>query len=328
MNVIGITGTGSLIGQAVIKSIKHSSFKNAKLIGMDYLQNTIGSFWVDKNYLITPHIQDKNTNELDWLAKIISIIDEQKVQILFIGVDFELHYFAKYKQVIFEETSCVVVVSSQKAIDIADDKYKTYQFLKNNHLYYPTTFLPHEISDALTQKKAYFPLIVKPRNGWRSINVFVVHNEMQLAEKINQVKECIIQEHIGDSSTEYTCGVIAFGSDVKTSIALKRDLRDGNTVTTYYQKDFPSTINQYVESVAKRIDQFGSCNFQLRLDNAGIPKIFEINARHSGTTYIRSLYGFNEIEYIIEYILNNREVQFTLKEGIVKRYFEEMLIES
>ena len=74
--------------------------------------------------------------------------------------------------------------------------------------------------------------------------------------------------------------------------------------------------------------EFGVCNFQLRVDTEGIPKIFEINARHSGTTYIRSLYGFNEIEYILEYILNKKDITFTIKEGIVKRYFEEFLVED
>ena len=68
------------------------------------------------------------------------------------------------------------------------------------------------------------------------------------------------------------------------------------------------------------------CNFQLRLDSDGLPKLFEINARHSGTTYIRALYGFNEVEYILEYLLNNREISFKLQEGVVKRYFDEMLV--
>ena len=62
MYTIGITGTGSLIGQAVIKSIKKSSFKNEKLIGMDYFPNTIGSYWVDKNYVLLD-ILDKKIKE-------------------------------------------------------------------------------------------------------------------------------------------------------------------------------------------------------------------------------------------------------------------------
>jgi carbamoyl-phosphate synthase large subunit len=58
----------------------------------------------------------------------------------------------------------------------------------------------------------------------------------------------------------------------------------------------------------------------------GVPKIFEINARHSGTTYIRSLYGFNEVEYILEFILNKKELDFDMKEGKVQRYFDEFFV--
>ena len=58
----------------------------------------------------------------------------------------------------------------------------------------------------------------------------------------------------------------------------------------------------------------------------GLPKIFEINARHSGTTYIRSLYGFNEVEYILELMLNDKEIDFEVKEGKVQRYFDEFFV--
>ena len=84
-------------------------------------------------------------------------------------------------------------------------------------------------------------------------------------------------------------------------------MKDGNTYTTSLRADFPSVIKDYIESVSARLNQFGVCNFQLRMDQ-GVPKIFEINARHSGTTYIRSLYGFNEVEYILELILNKKEI--------------------
>ena len=40
MSVIAVTGTGSLVGQAIIKSIKKTEFKNNKLIGMDYFDST------------------------------------------------------------------------------------------------------------------------------------------------------------------------------------------------------------------------------------------------------------------------------------------------
>lgn len=327
MVTIGITGTGSLIGQAIIKSIKSSSFKNSKLIGMDYFDNTIGSYWTNKNYIL-PDILDHAITEKAWLDEIISIIKKEKIQILFVGVDFELRLFAKYKEHIENQTSCIVVVSDENTIQIADDKYLTYQFLKDNNLYYPTTFLETDIKNAIASNKIEFPMIVKPRNGYRSIDVYLVKNNEELQSAINKVSQPVIQEYLGNSNTEYTCGVISFNHKIQESIVLRRDLKDGNTSTTYLEKDFPPIIKEYIENTSRKLGQFGVCNFQLRLDCNGIPKIFEINARHSGTTYIRSLYGFNEVEFILEYLLNQREITFNIREGIVKRFFEEFFVEK
>lgn len=325
MATIGITGTGSLVGQAIIKSIKTSAFKNEKLIGMDYFENTIGSYWTDKHYIL-PDILDKNIEKKIWIENVISVIKKEKIDILFIGVDFELHLFAKYKLDIESQTSCILVVSDERTIEIADDKYLTYQFLKDNELYHPLTFLESEIEEALQTKKIDFPLIVKPRNGYRSIDVYLVSNKKELLSKMKQISNPVIQECIGNKDTEYTCGVIVFDNEVKKSIALKRELKDGNTSTAYLKNNYPPIIKKYIENVSRKLGQFGVCNFQLRLDSNGIPKIFEINARHSGTTYIRALFGFNEIEYILEYLLNKREITFQIKEGTVKRYFNEFLV--
>ena len=324
MNTIAITGTGSLIGQAIIKSINNSRFKKNKLIGMDYFNNTIGSYWVDANYILPDILSDSVTEDM-WLTRIIQVIQENNISILFIGVDFELRLFAKYKEHIESLTLCIIVVSSKKTIEIADVKYLTYKFLKSNNFFHPKTFLKSEIKEAIKDEKIHFPMVIKPRNGYRSVDVYVVHNLEDLNKKIHIIERPIIQEFIGDNQTEYTCGVISFKNDIKCSIVLKRDLRDGNTSRTYLQHNFPKVIKDYIENVSASLDQFGVCNFQLRVDN-GIPKIFEINARHSGTTYIRAMYGFNEIEYLIEYFLNKNEIKFKIKEGIVQRYFDEFFV--
>lgn len=327
MSIIGITGTGSLVGQAIIKSIKKSAFKNEKLIGMDYFENTIGSYWTDKNYIL-PDILDKNITQTDWLESVITIIKNEKLEVLFIGVDFELHLFAKYKEMIEDKTFCFIVVSPDETVSIADDKYLTYEFLKKNNLHYPATFLYDNIDEAINNNEIDFPMIIKPRNGYRSIDVFLVKNNEELEDKIKIVSNPVIQECIGTSETEYTCGVISFDNDVKESIVLRRDLKDGNTSTTYLRHDYPEVIKEYIEETSRKLGQFGVCNFQLRVDKNGVPKIFEINARHSGTTYIRSLYGFNEVEYTLEYLLNKREITFDITEGTVKRYFEEFLVKE
>lgn len=321
---IGITGTGSVIGQAIIKSILHSRLSDKiDMIGFDYFIGTAGSCWVKKNFLL-PDCLKKEINIETWVEKIIDCINLENIQFILIGLDFELKLFSKYKNIIESETNCRVLVSDLRVIEISDDKYLTHNFLKHNKLYYPKTLFPEELS----YEGIDFPCILKPRFGWGSRNFFVANNMEELKEKSFQVTQPIIQELIGDASCEYTCGVIYLDNSLREIIALKRELKHGNTVTASFSKDTPRIIYDYITEVTNKLKPSGACNFQLRLDNKGIPKVFEINARHSGTTYIRSLFGFKEVEYILSYLLGFKVNKFNLREGVVKRYYEEMFIGS
>uniref|UniRef100_UPI004048CEDA ATP-grasp domain-containing protein n=1 Tax=Algoriphagus sp. TaxID=1872435 RepID=UPI004048CEDA len=318
---IGITGTGSLIGQAIIKSIRKEYGQNIKLVGFDYFTNTVGSFWCNSNYLL-PDILKGSTQQIDWLSTICEIIAKEDIKLLFVGVDFELPLFAKYKLQIFSKTGCKVLVSDMRVIDIADDKYATFQFLKENGLYAPESWITSNLP-----VDPVFPLIIKPRRGARSVGVQKVENKEQLQKALSETKNPVIQEYVGDESTEYTCGIIFFDNELKHSIALNRVLKAGNTYLSRFSFETEQIIYKYISDIAYKLKPFGSCNLQLRVDSKGIPKLFEINARHSGTTYIRSLFGYNEVQYIIEHLLYNTETTFELKEGTVVRYYEEFFIE-
>ena len=204
-----------------------------------------------------------------------------------------------------------------------NDKYLTYEFLKTNDLNYPETFLPNDFE----VNNLKFPVIVKPRIGARSVGVSVVKSSNKIKEVVAATSSPVIQELVGNDSEEYTCGVISFNGEVKHIIVLKRSLKAGNTYISEYKKDFSENIYEYVREIACKLDIYGACNFQLRVDQNGMPKLFEINPRHSGTTYVRSLFGFKEILYILQFILESTEMEFELKEGKVLRYFEEVIIE-
>lgn len=321
---VGVTGIGSLFGQAIIKSLKKSSLsKDISVIGFDYIENTVGSYWVEKNYLL-PDFLKKGIKEEVWLEYLIDLINLEDIRVIFIGIDFELKLFAKYKQLIESKTKSKVMVSDLNVIEIADDKYLTYKFLKDNNLAYPKTILPEEIA----QKTIDFPCVLKPRIGARSRDVFIINNHEELENKLPYVNSPIIQELVSDPNHEYTSGVIYFDNMVKHIIVLRRYLKDGNTETAFFSKDTPRVIYDYVSQIAHILKPFGACNFQLRLDISGIPKLFEINARHSGTTYIRTLFGFNEVEYVLRHIFNLGGRKFNLRYGTAKRYHEEIFIED
>ena len=321
--IIGVTGTGSLIGQAIIKSIKNSNeSNNFKIIGFDYFDDTVGSFLCERNYKLTDIYTNPDLED-NWLQEILSHIKKELIDILFIGVDFELELFAKYKSLIEKESKCKIIISSLDIIKIGNDKYLTYEFLKKNNLNYPITNLPENIN----YSEIDYPVIVKPRVGARSRGVFKVNNNEELLSKINNIKNPIIQEYVGDESTEYTCGIICLDGELKASIALNRTLKEGNTFISEYSKKTDKIIKKYITDIANKLKPYGSCNLQLRIDKNGVPKLFEINPRHSGTTYIRSLFGYNEVLYIINYLIRGEEMKIVLNEGKAIRFFDEKLIE-
>lgn len=319
---IGITGTGSLIGQGIIKSIKNSEYADQyNLIGFDYFEENVGKHWVDQYYIL-PDILDETVSEADWLNSLVAKIEAEKLRVLFVGVDFELPILADARAKIEAQTGCSIMVSGANVIEIGNDKYLTYQFLKDNGLFYPETNLPNEVDfESLT-----FPVIVKPRVGARSVGVYKVNSIDELKDSLAKVKEPIIQEYIGNEDSEYTCGLLYLTEELQNQIVLKRSLKQGNTFISEYSDQFSDKIYNYIKAIGKKLKPYGACNLQLRVNKEGNPILFEINPRHSGTTYMRTLFGYNEVIFILKYLLEKEQISFELKNGKAMRFYEEKLL--
>lgn len=320
-----VTGTGSLIGQAIIKSILNSSIReNVTLFGCDYFEGTVGSYWCERNFVL-PDILNPLEIE-NWKEEIYNIVIQQKIEIIFVGVDFELLYFADMKEDLEEKFQCTVVVSDREVIEIGNDKYRTFKFLSDNKIQAPQTCLIEDLSNTSFE----YPFIVKPRIGARSRGVRIIRNKVEADLFCNQHinQGYIAQELVGTDNTEYTCGVLCWNGDCVHSIVLKRKLKEGNTMVAEYDENEERNITQYIRDIATRLKPYGSCNLQLRVDDKGQPKLFEINPRFSGTTYMRALFGYNEVAFIICKILGWEESSLIKKNGKVIRYYEERLIQN
>jgi carbamoyl-phosphate synthase large subunit len=321
---IAVTGTGSLVGQAIIKCIKSSeTYRDAEIYGIDYVPETVGSYWVNHNFLL-PDITKKDVTYKQAVDVLIAYLNQNKIAILFIGIDFDLPMYAKYKSEIESLTNTKVIVSSENVVSIADDKYKTFLFLEENGFNRPESYLFPDIPQGLN-----FPMIIKPCTGASSKGVSVVKNLDEAFDRASTLEKPILQELIGDEESEYTCGVIYLDGKFVDIIVLKRKLKKGDTFKAIHKPDFPKAIYDYLKAICEVLKPNGVCNFQLRVNKNGLPKLFEINARHSGTTHFRCLFGFNEVELILNHYFPAKEFKKPqLKYGMAMRYFEEKLIES
>jgi carbamoyl-phosphate synthase large subunit len=326
MKKILVSGAGSLLGQGIIQSIK-SSKKKYEVYGTDYLQDSIGLYWAKKSYIL-PDILKSKKNENKWLSKITQIIRKHKINYVIPGLDFELPFFSRYKLIIEKKCKCVIIVSNIEIIKTFRDKWLTFEYLQKNNFLYPKTALPKKLKNFL--KKNKFPLIVKPRIGSTSKNVFLVRNKLELKEALKKCKNPIIQEYLYNTNNEYTCGIIfdPKKNSCLSSVVLNRKIKNGNTIKASLKKDKKyKQINNFINSVAKKIRPFGPLNFQLCLTSRG-PKIFEINPRFSGTTPLRNLFGVNEIQIFLDSLERKKINKIRVNPGTVYRFYSNFFIKK
>ncbi len=286
-----VTGAGALLGQGILRSLENSSLRPT-LIAVDPSPLSAGLYWADYAELVP------FANDSEYLPRIEMLLGKYRPDVVLIGTDVELMIFSLHREFLEAKYQTHIVVACPDVINIADDKYQTAEFFLRNGFDAPVSGIPGQEEAILEQ--VGFPLIVKPRVGARSIGVRMVKNHQELDEAIRVTHSPVIQEYVGTDSSEYTAGAITFDGRCDAAIVMRRDLRDGNTYRAFVE---PSReLAQVVRKWAEALDAYGPANFQFRIDAQGRPKVFEINGRFSGTTPLRKLAGFDEVDMVIRHV--------------------------
>jgi carbamoyl-phosphate synthase large subunit len=310
-----VTGAGALLGQGIVRMLVESELK-VHTIAVDPSGLAPALYWANEAHLI-PMVKDPR-----YLEVMLGLLRRVRPDAVLIGTDVELELFARHRQELEAELGSAIVVSSPRVIAIADDKYETFRFLKDQGFPYPESCLPGE-EEALIERVG-FPLVVKPRVGARSVGVHVVRDRAELARRIAEVQQPVIQQHLATADEEYTAGVLCFDGQVEASIVMRRDLRDGNTYRAYVEP-FPE-LNAAVQEIGKRLAPHGPANFQFRLDGGQV-KVFEINARFSGTTPFRHRAGFREVDYCLRRLVRGEKpIPPRIEPMIVLRHWAETVV--
>jgi carbamoyl-phosphate synthase large subunit len=133
--------------------------------------------------VITPLIFDES-----YIGFLLEYSIRNKIRAIIPLFDIDLPILAMHKQE-FANNGIEIVVSDYEIIQICNDKWLTYQFLKGNGLNTPITFLSVKKAVlALNNEEIKFPLIVKPRWGVGSIGIFQADNfeELEILYKKTQ----------------------------------------------------------------------------------------------------------------------------------------------
>lgn len=320
MKNILVTGAGALLGQGILRCLNFSN-NSYNIISADPDVRSTGHALARKSYKI-PFVRSK-----DYLKRIEEIIKKESINIILIGTDVELPIFAKEKLYLETKYKLKVVVSDTSVIEISNNKWLTSEFLRKHNFPYPQSALTSNHQKITYLKNnSKFPYIAKPVDGARSKGIEIINNEKDLEKVCSYENNLVVQEKIGDAEGEFTTGCIVINGKCVAVVSLTRDLRDGNTWRAYrYGK---SSYDSKIAEIAEHLGVEGPANFQYRIRN-GEPVIFEVNCRFSGTTPIRLMFGFNEVEALVEHYLENKTIATpVLKEGTVLRAFSDIFVSN
>jgi len=301
-NRILIAGIGSgSLGMELLKCISLSD--QYKIYGVDISQSAYGHN--DNRFSGTKAISAKNTD--DYLKQVLQYAQDVKANIIAPGAE-ATHKIISENRDLFTDRDLTLMINSKEVINLCSDKVKCNDFLTQKGYTTAKTILALSAHDL--KNFCSFPCVIKPaQNSGGSNMVFVAENIDEAVFFVNYIGKrgfnSCVQEYI-ESEDEFTVGVLSSkGEQILSSIALKRNLESklsrsmsyGNRVISsgwsQGRIDYYSDVCHQAEQIAKTIGSTWALNVQGRLRN-GVLIPFEINPRHSGTSYLRALAGINE----------------------------------
>lgn len=315
-----VLGVGGNVSQGILKAIRRLNVET-RVIGACVSEYSSGLYMCDEAY-ICPYANSDDF--VEWVAKLCNL---KKIDIIFSGVEENIMRLAKEIQYLECNTKAKFISSPYEKLLIGQDKYKTCEFLKKSNCNYPRFCYLDDSASA--EKLIYacgFPLLAKPCNGKSSSGIMIIKNKTDY-EKVKDLSGYVLEEYIGDESSEYTvgCYVDKFGN-LADIIIMQRRLKNGSTFYAKVVDD--DVIKQEAIKICKAYSPTGPLNIQMRKTNDNKAVCFELNVRFSGTTAIRSKFGYCDVEAMIkEYVLDEPIAEsFNVIKGEVFRFENEIYI--
>lgn len=276
--------------------------------------------------VVTPIIYDDN-----YIPFLTDYCKKNEINAIISLFDIDLPVLAQNKDR-FTEIGVQLVVSDYNVVDICNDKWKSYKFLSENGFNTPKTYLTIlETKESLNNGDIHYPVIIKPRWGIGTMQIFEAEDDVELEvfyekakrgvqrsylkyESNADVDNCIlIQEKL--IGQEYGLDVInnLRGNYITTVAKMKYAMRAGET-------DCAVTVdNDVLKSTGKMLGEKLRHIANLDVDVflvEDVPYVLEMNARFGGGYPFTHLSGIHEPKAIVSWLQGEEAAVEWLEETI------------
>lgn len=301
--------------------------------GKVYVSNSSNispAFQYADEYVVTPLIYDK-----EYISFLRNYCLEKNIKAIISLFDIDLLVLAKHKKE-FEDIGIKIIVSDESVIEICNDKYKTFSFLKENNFNVPQTYISLiEVKEAIKNKEIDFPLILKPRWGMGSISIYEAENLEELEVFYKKIDREIKKNYLKYESAQTLGENVLIQEKLKGQeygLDVVNDL-DKNYCTTFVKRknamrsgetDCAETIDSLILrelgiKISEKVKHIGNLDVDLFLVGDK-PYILEMNARFGGGYPFSHLAGADLPKAIIKWLNKenvNKEELLTVKYNVV-----------
>jgi len=264
--------------------------EGGKVIGVNSEAFSSGMIACDKSFLV-PLVTNK-----EYIPRLLDIAKQENVSMIVSLFDIDLPVLSQAKS-LFAKEGIEIVVSSEKVIEIANDKWKTYNFLKENNIPTPLTYV--RLTDALESlkdKSLEYPLFVKPRWGMGSIGIYRADNKEELLFFYQYIQKQIKESYLNSMSTDQNESVLIqkfidgteYGVDILNDLSAqyvmsvakeKLAMRAGETDAAIVV-DIPA-LTKLSSELSKVLQHIGNLDIDVLFDGKDY-YVLELNARFGG----------------------------------------------
>tara|TARA_R110000868_G_scaffold85582_6_gene240664 strand:+ start:108 stop:1073 length:966 start_codon:yes stop_codon:yes gene_type:complete len=272
------------------------------------------------------HVSDKAfelplVDDTNYLDKLINVCLNNNIKLIVPTIDTELLLLAKNFKLLSKK-GITPIISSMEFINICRDKRAMNSFFVNHNIHVAKEYSKYDYT---------LPLFIKPLNGSRSVDTFIINKHEDLTEYHFKNKNLMFLEYLNHNDfEEFTCDLYYDrNNNLKCVVPRKRiEVRDGEVNKGLTEKN---ALIEYIKARLNHIDGAVGCLTSQFFKHKSNGKIYgiEINARFGGGFPLSYFSGANFVKWILEEYLFNKEVHFyndwedTL---LMLRYDDEILV--
>ncbi len=279
-----------------IVSYFKESLDNGKIYAADSSKLAPALYEAD-GYFIIPRLDEAN-----YLETVFDICERYEIKGILSLIDPELNILAKHAES-FKKIGTFPIVPSYEVTARFFDKYKTYEFLRDNGFDTIRTYKNMQDFKTDYQKQFIsFPVFIKPNTGSASKEIHLADDYRLLELYAEKHKDIIIQENM--TGTEYGIDVyrdFITGEITQLFIKEKLKMRAGETdkSVSIHNKNIHNLITEFVY----RSDLYGVLDIDV-FESQGKYLISEVNPRFGGGYPHAHASGFDFPKAILRNIEN------------------------